>query len=319
VIALLGSACASAPHRAPNGGGVVSFETALQADSAIYAPQSGFRAIADPQWSAAVGSTASAPSLDGTEWRIGDACVVRFDSLGDALARTERAPLPTKRLAADRCHGHAGFWQQSGRNVYWWMALSGGWSAEFFGAIESDSVMALRRFALKADAPRAWHLERASLVLGRAQRLMPEVTTRARTGGYVVTRSPRAIGESDWATRPGAGPTRTVAGSRWQDANGCVLVFSNTVLTRASATARLTRALESTSCSGLRGSWQQAGNRLFWVVNSDSLLAGETYADLVSDTLLRARFYELRRSASVGAWQATWTPSQSRTLKRLKK
>jgi hypothetical protein len=96
-------------------------------------------------------------------------------------------------------------------------------------------------------------------------------------------------------------------------------MFGTEVLARASAGQRLTRLLQSTSCGGLRGSWQQSGRRLFWRVNVDSTTATESYAEVVSDTLLRTRHYQLRRSTPRDAWQATWAPAESRPFTRVRR
>ncbi len=100
--------------------------------------------------------------------------------------------------------------------------------------------------------------------------------------------------------------------------NGCILSFSATTLARGTQTQRLTRSLTSTDCDGLKGSWQQAGKRVFWLVNLDSLTAVETYAD-VADTVMRARIYELRRTSTREAFQGTWDPTRSHTLTRVRR
>jgi hypothetical protein len=87
------------------------------------------------------------------------------------------------------------------------------------------------------------------------------------------------------------------------------------VLAAASTAQRLTRSVTSTGCDGLRGSWQQVGKRVFWLVNVDSLNAIETYAD-VADTLMRARHYELKRATTKEAFQGTWDPTRSHTMTR---
>jgi hypothetical protein len=68
----------------------------------------------------------------------------------------------------------------------------------------------------------------------------------------------------------------------------------------------------------LKGSWQQVGKRVFWLVNIDSLSAIETYAD-VADTVMRARHYDLKRASPREAFQGTWDPTRSHTLTRLRR
>jgi hypothetical protein len=109
-----------------------------------------------------------------------------------------------------------------------------------------------------------------------------------------------------------------VSGTRWRRGDGCVLTFASTVLARATTTQRLTRSLTSTNCDGLAGSWQQAGKRIFWLVNIDSLTAIETYAD-VADTLMRARHYDLRRASTKEPFQGTWDPTRAQTLVKVRR
>lgn len=301
----------------------MSFDEALVSDSTAFAPVRGFRALAEPEWSHGAASVSGKP-LPGSSWRISNDCVVRFDSAADALAASESPPLPTHRLDGDACHGHLGFWQQAapGGRLFWWTGLAGGWSAEYYADI-TDTTMVARRYALRTDDSRVWRVERGTMTVVRGFRVPEPVATSAkRSAAFDVTRALRALGDPDWTTRPGAGPARVVAGTRWSDASagpGCVLVFAVDVVARAAAAQRLTRSLQSTGCGGLRGSWQQAGKRVFWRVNYDSLSAGETYADVVSDTLMRARYFDLTRPSSRAAWQATWVPGQSRVLHRVKR
>jgi hypothetical protein len=147
-------------------------------------------------------------------------------------------------------------------------------------------------------------------VVARAARI---IEVRATKATYDVTRALKAVGETDWATRPGAGSAASVAGTRWRTQTGCTLTFAATVLSRATQTQRLTRSVTSTECEGLKGSWQQVGKRVFWLVNIDSLTAIETYAD-VADTLMRARHYDLRRASTREPFQGTWDPTRSHTL-----
>jgi hypothetical protein len=297
----------------------LTFPEALAAEGSVYAPASGFRAMAEPEW-ARLPSNAGARTVAGSAWRLSDGCRLRFDADADVLAERERVALPTRRLTADECLGRHGFWQQSGGRLFWWMGLASGWSVEYYGELESDSVMALRRYALRSTGTRSWRVDRSSMTPARVHRIPPAVVASAgRPRVADITRALRAVGEADWATRPGAGRTRAVAGTRWTDGGGCVLIFAPDVVARATATQRLTRALRSASCGDLRGSWQQSGSRLFWRVNRDSTVAGETYADVVSDTLMRTRYYELRRDPALGTWQATWVSGDSRVLRRLRR
>jgi hypothetical protein len=135
---------------------------------------------------------------------------------------------------------------------------------------------------------------------------------------YVVTNALKAVGEADWATRPGAGTAATVAGTRWKTQTGCTLTFATTVLARGTTAQRLTRSLTSTECDGLKGSWQQVGKRVFWLVNIDSLTAVETYAD-VADSLMKARHYELKRASTKEPFQGTWDPTRSHTLTKVRR
>jgi hypothetical protein len=135
---------------------------------------------------------------------------------------------------------------------------------------------------------------------------------------YAVTNALKAVGETDWATRPGAGTATSVSGTRWKTQTGCTLTFAATVLARATAAQRLTRSLTSTECEGLKGSWQQQGKRVFWLVNIDSLTAVETYAD-VADSVMKARHYELKRASTKEPFQGTWDPTRSHTLTKVRR
>jgi hypothetical protein len=192
------------------------------------------------------------------------------------------------------------------------MPLAGSWSVEFYGDFVDDSTMLLRRYPLRRVAPRAWRPDRDASVVVRASRI---IEVRAVKASYELTRALRAVGEADWATRPGSGTAASVSGTRWRTQTGCTLTFASTVLAAASTAQRLTRSVTSTGCDGLRGSWQQVGKRVFWLVNVDSLNAIETYAD-VADTLMRARHYELKRATTKEAFQGTWDPTRSHTMTR---
>jgi hypothetical protein len=100
--------------------------------------------------------------------------------------------------------------------------------------------------------------------------------------------------------------------------NGCVLAFGSTVLARGTRAQRLTRSLTSRDCEGLRGSWQQLGKRVFWLVNLDSLTAVETYAD-VADTVMRARHFDLSRPSTTAPFTGTWNPTRSHSLVRVRR
>lgn len=295
----------------------LTFEQALATDSSTFEPPTAFRAVAETDWAkAAMTGSLGKSVVEGSRWKLGDSCDVQFTMESDVLAATEPAPLPTRKLGADGCHGHTGFWQASAGRVYFWMPLAGNWSVEYYGDFVDDSTMLLRRYPLRRSGPRTWRADRDASVVLRATRMV-EVRARARAS-YDVTRNLKAVGEADWATRPGAGTAASVAGTRWRTASGCVLSFTATVLARAAQTQRLTRSLTSTECDGLKGSWQQVGKRVFWLVNIDSLTAVETYAD-VADTLMRARHYDLRRASGRDAFQGTWDPTKSHTLRRVRR
>jgi hypothetical protein len=297
----------------PATGGGFSFEQALLADSSTFEPPVAFRAVAEGDWAeAALTGTLAGPRVEDSRWRLGEYCVVHFTGEVDVLATSEGAPLPTRKLGAGQCRNHTGFWQISAGRVYWWMPLSGGWSMEYYGDFLDDSTMLLRRYPLRRTGDRAWRAERNDAASSRASRLME---LRAVKATYAVTANLRAVGESDWATRPGAGTAPSVAGTRWRMPGGCVLTFSSDVLARGTTSQRLTRSLASTECDGLRGSWQRVGKRVFWLVNLDSLAAVETYAD-VADTVMRARHFDLSRPSSAVPFTGTWNPSRSHTLVR---
>ncbi len=282
------------PRRAPG----LTFEEALLADSSNYEPPTGFRAVAENDWAqAAMTGSVAGTVVAGSRWRLGDSCEVLFTTESDVLAASESAPLPTRKLGADACRGHTGFWQMSAGRVFFWMPLAGNWSAEYYGDFVDDSTMLLRRYPLRRSGPRTWKADRDGAVVARATRIV-EVRAGAKAS-YAVTNALKAVGEGDWATRPGAGTAASVAGTRWKTQTGCTLTFASTVLARATQTQRLTRSVTSTACDGLKGSWQQVGKRVFWLVNIDSLTAIETYAD-VADTLMRARHYDLKRGVDEG-------------------
>jgi hypothetical protein len=314
-----GKSPAAAPPKPP------TFEQALALEGGDYDPSRGFRAVAEADWARTPPGEPALP-FAGSAWRIAGDCVVRFDSQPDALAVSDASVVPTRRVTADACHGHAGFWQQSGSRVFWWLSLPGGWSAEFHGELEDDTLMSVRRYALRHEGPRAWRVDRAANYAFRATRVMETaIVGGGKRPTYDVTKALRALGEADWATRPGAGNTSAIAGTRWRDGAragagaACVVTFGTEVVTRASAGQRLTRMMQSTGCGGLRGSWQQSGRRLFWRVNVDSTTATESYAEVVSDTLMRTRHYQLRRPTPRQTWQATWAPAESRPFTRVRR
>ncbi len=296
----------------------LTFEQALLADSSTFEPPAGYRAVAEDDWiQAAMTGSVGGTQVEGSRWKLGDSCIVQFTNEADVLAGSESAPLPTRKLGGEACRGHTGFWQMSAGRVYFWMPLSGGWSAEYYGDFTDDSTMLLRRYPLKRGGPRAWRADREQSVVGRAMRIV-EARAAAARPAYEVTSALRAVGEPDWATRPGAGTATSVAGTRWRTSAGCVLSFTATTLVRGTTAQRLTRSLTSTGCDGLKGSWQQQGKRVFWLVNVDSLTAVETYAD-VADTLMRARHYDLKRSSTREPFQGTWDPTRSQTLTRVRR
>lgn len=317
--ALLG-ACASGGRTSgspPSPG--LSFAEAWNADSSAYEPATGFRAVAEPEWLRAATGTAPARAPSVGSWRLSSDCLIRFGADVDVLAAGENPPAVTRPLRADECRGHAGFWQQSGSALFWWMSLGGEWSAEFHARVTDDSTIVARRYALRRTGPRAWRAERRppdTLVVSYVPD--PVVAPPAKPT-FALTTALRAIGETDWATRPGAGTARAVGGTRWREPSGCTLNFTATVLARATRTQRLTRSVTSTSCDGLRGSWQQVGKRVFWRVNLDSTRALEIYADITSDTLMRTREYELLRESARQEWTATWNPQRARTLVRVRR
>lgn len=296
--------------------GTLTFEQALITDSSTFEPPVGFRAVAENDWvQAAMTGSVGRMNIDGSRWRLSDSCVVQFSNESDVLAVSESARPPTRKLGAEACRGHTGFWQTSSGRVFFWMPLAGNWSVEYYGDFADDSTLLLRRYPLRRSGPRAYRADRDAAVVVRATRI---VETRAGAKSvYEVTRMLRAVGEADWATRPGAGTAATVAGTRWRTPTGCVFSFTATVLASATRTQRLTRSLTSTECEGLKGSWQQVGKRVFWLVNVDSLTAVETYAD-VSDTLMRARHYDLKRASTREAFQGTWDPTKSHALIKLR-
>lgn len=294
----------------------LTFEQAMVADSSTFEPPAAYRAVAEADWAqAAVTGSLGGVVVEGSRWKLGDACEIQFTSEPDVLASSESAPLPTKKLGGDACRGRTGFWQMSAGRVYFWMPLAGGWSAEYYGDFLDDSTMLTRRFPVRRTGPRTWRAEHDAAVVGRAARIV-EARVIAKAS-YEVTRALKAVGETDWATRPGAGTATSVSGTRWRTQSGCILSFGATVLARGTATQRLTRSLASTQCNGLQGSWQQQGKRVFWLVNIDSLTAVETYAD-VADTLMRARHYDLKRTSTKEPFQGTWDPTRSHTLTRVR-
>lgn len=315
------AACASgggsaAPAATPAPAGL-TFEQALVADSSTFEPPTGYRAVAETDWiQAAMTGSVGGTVVEGSRWILGDSCTVHFTGEADVLAASESAPLPTRKLSGDACRGQTGFWQMSAGRVYFWMPLAGGWSAEYYGDFADDTTMLLRRYPMRRTGARSWRADRDAAIVSRARRIV-EVRAVAAKATYEVTSTLRAVGEPDWATRPGAGTAPSVAGTRWRMHNGCVLTFATTVLARGTTTQRLTRSLTSTECEGLKGSWQQQGKRVFWLVNIDSLTAVETYAD-VADTLMRARHYDLKRASAKEAFQGTWDPTRSHTLTRVR-
>lgn len=296
----------------------LTFDEALVADSSTFEPPTGFRAVAETDWiQAAISGSVGGTVVEGTKWRLGDSCVFVFTNEADVLAASESAPLPTRKLNGDGCRGHTGFWQMSAGRVYFWRPLASGWSAEYYGDFADDTTMLLRRYPLRRTGARAWRADRDASTVGRALKIV-EVRAVAARATYDVTNALRAVGETDWATRPGYGTAPTVAGTRWRTQTGCVLAFTTTVLARGTTTQRLTRSLTSTECDGLKGSWQQQGKRVFWLVNIDSLTAVETYAD-VADTVMRARHYDLKRASTKEPFQGTWDPTRAHTLTRVRR
>ena len=315
------AACASggatAGSATPAGPSALTFEQALETDSSTYEPPSAFRAVAEDDWAqAAMTGSVAGTVVEGSKWKLGDSCEVHFTKEPEILAASEAAPLPTRKLGADACRGHTGFWQMSAGRVFFWMPLAGSWSVEYYGDFVDDSTMLLRRYPLRrGTGPRSWRADRDAAVVSRATRV---IEVRPVKASYHVTNALRAVGETDWATRPGFGTAASVAGTRWRTTTGCTLTFASTVLARAGQTQRLTRAVTSTECDGLKGSWQQVGKRVFWLVNIDSLTAIETYAD-VADTVMRARHYDLKRSSTKEPFQGTWDPTRSHTLTRVRR
>jgi hypothetical protein len=310
-----GASAGSAP--APQAAPALTFEQALLADSSNYEPPTAFRAVAEDDWAqAAMTGSVAGTVVEGSRWKLGDSCEVHFTKEADVLAASESAPLPTRKLGADACRGHSGFWQMSAGRVFFWMPLAGNWSVEYYGDFVDDSTMLLRRYPLRRSGPRAWRPDRDAAVVARATRIMEARAIAKAT--YHVTNALKAVGEADWATRPGAGTAASVAGTRWKTQTGCTLTFATTVLARGTQTQRLTRSVTSTECEGLKGSWQQVGKRVFWLVNIDSLTAVETYAD-VADTLMRARHFDLKRSSTKEAFQGTWDPTRSHVLTRVRR
>jgi hypothetical protein len=313
-------ACASG-GAASSGGApaavALTFEQALVADSSNYEPAIGFRAVSENDWAqAAMTGSVAGTVVEGSRWKLGDSCEVHFTAEADLLAASETAPLPTRKLGAEACRGHTGFWQMSAGRVFFWMPLAGNWSVEYYGDFVDDSTMLLRRYPLRRGGPRIWRPDRNASVVARASRIVAAKPVVKAT--FDVTRTLKAVGETDWATRPGAGTAPTVAGMRWKTQTGCTLTFTTTVLARAAAGQRLTRSLTSTECEGLKGSWQQMGKRVFWLVNIDSLTAVETYAD-VADTVMKARHYDLKRGSTKEPFQGTWDPTRSHTLTRVRR
>jgi len=320
--AVLGVAAASC---ASGGGGSspaspqaasLTFEQALTVDSSTYEPPAAFRAVAEADWAqAAMTGSVAGVVLEGSKWKLGDSCEVHFTTESDVLAASESAPLPTRKLGAGACRGHTGFWQMSAGRVFFWMPLAGSWSVEYYGDFVDDSTMLLRRYPLRRGGPRIWRPDRNAAVVARATRI---IEVRATKASYEVTKALKAIGEADWATRPGFGTAASVSGTRWRTQTGCTLTFASTVLAAGTRAQRLTRSVTSSECEGLKGSWQQVGKRVFWLVNIDSLTAVETYAD-VADTLMRARHYDLKRASTKEAFQGTWDPTRSHNLTRVKR
>jgi hypothetical protein len=292
----------------------MTFDQALVADSSTFDPPGGYRAVAESDWAeAALTGSVAGNAVEGSRWILGDSCEVHFTSEVDVLAASESAPTPTRKLGAEKCRGHTGFWQMSAGRVFFWMPLAGNWSVEYYGDFVDDSTMLLRRYPLRRSGPRTWRPDREASVVARASRIADASAIKAN---YHVTPTLKAVGEADWATRPGAGTAPSVSGTRWRQ-SGCTLTFAPTVLARGTTTQRLTRSLTSSGCDGLRGSWQQVGKRVFWLINIDSLTAIETYAD-VTDTLMRARHFDLKRASTREAFQGTWDPTRSHTLTRVR-
>ena len=315
------AACASGAGGSSSPGvsapAALTFEQALVTDSSTYDPPAGFRAVAENDWAqAAMTGSVAGTVVAGSRWKLGDSCEVHFTSESDVLASSEAAPLPTRKLGADACRGHSGFWQMSAGRVFFWMPLAGNWSVEYYGDFVDDSTMLLRRYPLRRSGPRTWRPDRDASVVARATRIME--AKPAVKASYVVTSALKAVGEADWATRPGAGTAATVAGTRWKTQTGCTLTFATTVLARGTTAQRLTRSLTSTECEGLKGSWQQVGKRVFWLVNIDSLTAVETYAD-VADSVMKARHYELKRGSTKEPFKGTWDPTRSHTLTKVRR
>ena len=316
VVACAGAAASAGGAPSPQAAPGLTFEEALAADSSNYEPPAGFKAVAEDDWAqAAMTGSVAGTKVEGSKWKLGDSCEVHFTNESDVLAASESAPLPTKKLGADACRGHTGYWQMSAGRVFFWMPLAGNWSVEYYGDFVDDSTMLLRRYPLRRSAPRTWRPDRDAAVVARANRI---IEARAIKATYSVTNALKAVGEGDWATRPGAGSAASVSGTRWRTPTGCVLTFASTVLARATTTQRLTRSVTSTECDGLKGSWQQVGKRVFWLVNIDSLTAIETYAD-VADTVMRARHFDLKRASTKEAFQGTWDPTRSQTLTKVKR
>ena len=320
-ILIAAEACASggassSGSSTPAGPPPLTFDQALDADSSNYEPPIGFRAVAEDDWAqAAIGGSVAGTVVAGSKWKLSDSCAVHFTPETDVLAASESAPLPTRKLGADACRGHTGFWQMSAGRVFFWMPLAGNWSVEYYGDFVDDSTMLVRRYPLRRGAPRTWRPDRDAAVVARATRI---VEVRAVKATYEVTRTLKAVGESDWATRPGAGTAPGISGTRWRTPTGCTLTFAATVLARGTQSQRLTRSVTSTACDGLKGSWQQVGKRVFWLVNVDSLTAIETYAD-VADTVMRARHFDLKRASTKEPFQGTWDPTRSHSLMKVKR
>lgn len=309
-----GSSSASSTAAAP---AELTFEQALVADSSTFDPPTGYRAVAEGDWAqAALTGSGAGQVVEGTRWKLADSCEVHFTRDPDVLAASESAPQPTKTLGASACHGHNGFWQMSAGRVFFWMPLAGKWSVEYYGDFVDDSTMLLKRYPLRHGGPRTWRPDRDAAVVARASRIVEARPAIKAT--YEVTRALKAVGEADWATRPGAGTAPSVAGTRWKTQAGCTLTFASTVLARGTTAQRLTRSLTSTECDGLKGSWQQVGKRVFWLVNVDSMTAVETYSD-VTDTLMRARHYDLKRASTREAFQGIWDPTRNHTLTRVRR
>jgi len=314
IVACAGGSAGASGSATPAG---LTFEQALVTDSSTYDPPAAFRAVAEHDWAqAAMTGSVAGTIVEGSRWKLGDSCEVAFTKEADVLAASETAPLQTRKLGADACHGHTGFWQMSAGRVFFWMPLAGNWSVEYYGDFPDDSTMLLRRYPLRRTGPRAWRADRDASVVLRATRIIE--ARGVLKASYEVTRTLKAVGETDWATRPGAGTAASVSGTRWRSPTGCVLSFTGTVLARGTQAQRLTRSLTSTECDGLKGSWQQAGKRVFWLVNVDSLTAIETYAD-VADTIMRARHYDLKRASTKAPFQGTWDPTKSYSLVRVRR